>query len=358
MLIRSRNFDYHLFFKNNLQDIKAILLPELTQRLVFIISNTTVHDLYAKEMEELLQGSSFHWILIQDGEQYKNWDSFQSVVEKVDALGVTRASLIIGFGGGVVGDLAGFVASTILRGIDYIAIPTTLLAMVDSSIGGKTAINTRQGKNRLGTFYPPKMVLMPFECLLSLPQKEIQCGLGEIIKHGILGDERILEILEENAPKIAQKDLEILIELVQRSCSVKGTIVMEDENEQGRRKILNLGHTIGHAIEKVLNYSGITHGHAVGIGIVTELKWMVSEGYLEISVLKRVQEILKRLDMSINIKDIDKEECIRAISFDKKRKYDMMTLSIVEDIAVVKNMDVPMKDISKIVEHLFLGEEE
>jgi 3-dehydroquinate synthase len=347
-----------LFFKDNLQDVKETLLPELTQRLVFIISNTTVHGLYAKQMEKLLEGSSFHWILIQDGEKYKNWNSFQSVVEQVDALSVTRTSLIIGFGGGVVGDLAGFVASTILRGIDYIAIPTTLLAMVDSSIGGKTAINTREGKNRLGSFYPPKMVLMPFECLLSLPQKEIQCGLGEIIKHGILGDERILEILEEDAPKIAQKDLEILIELVQRSCSVKGEIVMEDENERGRRKILNLGHTIGHAIEKVLNYDGITHGHAVAIGIVTELKWMVSEKFLDSSVVERIQKILKRLDMSTKIRDISKEDCIRAISFDKKRKYDMITMSIVEDITVVNNMDIPMADISKIVEHLFLGEKE
>ena len=294
--------------------------------------------------------------MIEDGEEHKNWQTFQNIVEQIDELRVTRGSLIIGFGGGVVGDIAGFVASTILRGIDYIAIPTTLLAMVDASIGGKTAIYTKEGKNRLGSFYPPKMVFMPFSCLQTLPQKEIQCGLGEIAKHGLLGDEKILQILEENAQQILQKKSSILIELVKRSCAVKGKIVMADEQEKGLRKVLNLGHTIGHAIEKALNYRGVTHGHAVAIGLMTELRWMVSKGYLSELLVTRMEAIFKSLDMSIEIGNISKEECIKAISFDKKRKYDMITLSIIKEIGVVYNLDFSIQEIPEVVEHLFLGE--
>ncbi len=356
MLIHSRYFDYHLFFKRNLSDCYNEISADLQDRLIFVITNTTVYHLYATELEQLLEGVDFHWVVIEDGEEYKNWKTFQDIVEQIDELGVTRRSLIIGFGGGVVGDIAGFVASTILRGIDYIAIPTTLLAMVDASIGGKTAINTKEGKNRLGSFYPPKMVFMPFACLQTLPTREIQCGLGEIVKHGLLGDEKILELLEENAPQILQKESSILIELVKRSCAVKGKIVMLDEQEKGLRKVLNLGHTIGHAIEKVLKYRGITHGHAVAIGLITELRWMVSRGYLSDALVIRIMAILKELDMSIEIGNISKEECIQAISFDKKRKYDMITLSIIKKIGVVYNLDFSIQEIPEIVEHLFLGE--
>lgn len=356
MKIQSKNFDYHLFFRRNILEFKSEISEELKERSVFVITNTTVHRLYAKELEELLGQSRFHWIIIEDGEEYKNWKTFQAVVEQIDALGVTRTSLIIGFGGGVVGDIAGFVAATILRGVDYIAIPTTLLAMVDSSIGGKTGINTKEGKNRLGSFYPPKLVLMPFDCLRTLPKKEIQCGLGEIVKHGILGDEKILQLIEQNAPAILEKDLSILSELVKNSCRVKGNIVMEDEKEKGLRKVLNLGHTIGHAIEKVLNYKGITHGHAVAIGLVTELRWMVSKGYLSERLLARILAIFKKLDMSTKISDIDKEECIQAISFDKKRKHDMITLSIIEEVGVFYNLDISIQEVLEIVECMFLGE--
>lgn len=358
MLIQSKYFDYHLFFKANLLDCRDDIFSVLQKRMVFVITNTTVQALYKKEMELLLEGVQFHWIVIEDGEEYKNWQTFQSVVEQIDAFGVTRSSLIIGFGGGVVGDIAGFVASTILRGIDYIAVPTTLLAMVDSSIGGKTAINTKEGKNRLGSFYPPKMVFMPFSCLQTLAKREIQCGLGEIVKHGLLGNEKILQLIEGNAQQILKKESSILIALVELSCEVKGRIVMEDEREKGIRKVLNLGHTIGHAIEKVLNYKGITHGHAVAIGLVTELKWMVSRGYLSETLLHRIKSIFKRLDMSIEISDIGKEECIQAISFDKKRKYDMITLSVIKEIGVVYNLDFSIQEVPKIVEHLFLGEKE
>ena len=358
MIIHARDFDYQLFFRKNIQECKQDLETELENRRIFVITNTTVYGLYAHSMEDLLRGSSFHWIVIEDGEEYKNWSTFIEVVEQVDSLGVTRDSLVIGFGGGVVGDLAGFVAATILRGIDYIAVPTTLLAMVDSSIGGKTAINTKEGKNRLGSFYPPKKVLMPFACLQSLPTKEIQCGLGEIVKHGLLGSEKILALIENNAPSILNKDLPILIELVQISCEIKGAIVMNDEREKGLRKTLNLGHTIAHSIEKVLNYREITHGHAVAIGLVTELRWMASQGYLSREVVRRISAIFKRLDMSTKIDNIDKEACVQAISFDKKCKYDMITLSIIKEIGVAYNLDIPIQEVSKIVDHMFLGEEE
>ncbi|MDP3259447.1 MAG: 3-dehydroquinate synthase, partial [Thermodesulfovibrionales bacterium] len=239
-----------------------------------IISNPTVYRLYGKKVLNSIKSSGFDVIpvIIPDGEKYKDISIVQKIYGELLRHRLDRKSTLIALGGGVIGDITGFVASTYMRGIDYIQIPTTLLAQVDSSVGGKTGVNHKLGKNMIGTFYQPKLIWIDIDILKTLPQKEFFAGLAEVIKYGVIWDAKLFAFLENNRDKIVRLDRKALIHIIKCSCQIKAEVVSKDEREAGLRAILNYGHTIGHAIETATGYKKYLHGEALAIGMHTEAR--------------------------------------------------------------------------------------
>ncbi|MBI4689124.1 MAG: 3-dehydroquinate synthase [Nitrospirae bacterium] len=239
-----------------------------------VISNPTVYKLYGKTVLDSIRSSGFDVIpiIIPDGERYKDISTVEGIYGELLKHRLDRKSAIIALGGGVIGDITGFVASTYMRGISYIQVPTTLLAQVDSSVGGKTGVNHKLGKNMIGTFYQPKLVWIDIDTLNTLPKREFLSGLAEVIKYGVIKDKGLFGFLENNPEKIFSLNKNTLSYIIKRSCEIKAEVVSKDERESGLRAILNYGHTIGHAIETVTRYKRFLHGEAVAIGMYFEAK--------------------------------------------------------------------------------------
>ncbi|MDQ0010149.1 3-dehydroquinate synthase [Luteibacter jiangsuensis] len=237
-------------------------------RHVLVVSNTTVAPLYLDALAKGLDGLHWSSYLIGDGEIHKTFANVERVLEALGEFGATRDACVIALGGGVVGDLAGFAAACWMRGIDFIQVPTTLLAMVDSSVGGKTGVNLPVGKNLAGAFHQPRAVVADIDVLTTLPQREYRAGLAEVVKGAAIGDPDFFAWLEAHADELAAREAAPLIEAIARKCRYKAGVVARDETEQGERALLNLGHTFGHALETAGNYSEILHGEGVAIGMV------------------------------------------------------------------------------------------
>lgn len=233
-----------------------------------IVTDETVAPLYLHKLTENLRGRSVESINLADGEEFKTVEAVTSVLDKLVSSRANRDTTVIALGGGVVGDIAGFAAACYMRGVAFIQVPTTLLAQVDSSVGGKTGVNHPQGKNLIGAFHQPKIVLIDTDTLNTLPDRELRAGLAEVIKHGAIADYEFFAWLEKNMPALLNKDPGALAHAVQRSCEIKAEVVAEDERETGRRAILNFGHTFGHAIEHCQGYGQWLHGEAVAAGMV------------------------------------------------------------------------------------------
>jgi len=291
----------------------------------FIVTNETVKALYGKYFEGSNKNFSAEFIVIGDGEEYKNFQTYEFIVNELLARKIERKSKLIALGGGVVGDITGFVASSVLRGVDFIQVPTTLLAQVDSSVGGKTGINTRFGKNLVGTFYQPKKVLIDPKTLQTLDARQIKTGLAEVVKYafiektasgkgtfGAFGVE-FFDFLQNNNPA------EHYPYIIAESCQIKANVVRQDEKESGLRAILNLGHTFGHALEKVTNYTEITHGEGVAAGIACAFRLalelrLVTQDYFNNSIA-----LLEKLGLETKIpENIDRKAVYEAMKSDKK----------------------------------------
>ena len=261
---------YPIYIGTNLEYGKLIkqALPKVKDLMV--VTNDTVGPLYFEKVQKSLQEQGFnvHECVLKDGECYKTLDSWWQILTTLLEQQFGRDGAIVALGGGVVGDMAGFAASVYQRGIPFVQIPTTLLAMVDSSVGGKTAINHPLGKNMIGTFYQPKAVMADLNCLKTLPQKEISAGLGEVVKTGIIYDKEFFDFLNSDIEKTFDHDLATISHIVKRCCEIKTLVVSQDEKEHGLRAILNFGHTFGHAIEAYLGFGTWLHGEAVGLGMV------------------------------------------------------------------------------------------
>jgi 3-dehydroquinate synthase len=240
----------------------------LRGRDCLVVSNSTVGPLYSVELKRNLNGKSVEVLELDDGEAYKTFAAVETVIDRLAASGANRDTCVIALGGGVVGDIAGFAAAVYMRGVDFIQVPTTLLAQVDSSVGGKTGVNHRHGKNLVGAFHQPRLVLIDTDTLSTLPARELKAGLAEVIKHGAVADAGFFDWLEEHIDELVDGDTQALAFAVQRSCEIKAAIVAEDEREGGRRAILNFGHTFGHAIEHCQGYGEWLHGEAVAAGMV------------------------------------------------------------------------------------------
>jgi 3-dehydroquinate synthase len=258
---------------------------------------------------------------VPDGEQYKNLDWANAIYTALLTNGFDRKSALVAFGGGVIGDLTGFAAATFMRGVPFVQVPTTLLAMVDSSVGGKTGVNHPMGKNMIGAFYQPKKVLMDLGVLTTLPTKELLSGMAEVIKYGVIRDPELFDYLDKNREKILSLEPDVLTHIIKRSCEIKAGVVSKDEREGGLRAILNFGHTVGHAIETAENYT-MRHGEAVAIGMVYASRLAHRTGLCAASVPERVERLIKSYGLPADLSALSRrpsvDELMDTMQVDKK----------------------------------------
>jgi 3-dehydroquinate synthase len=288
---------------------------------VAVVTNPIVAQLYLDSLNEALRSADFTVvpILVPDGEEHKSLKSLATIYDRLVAERLERKSCILALGGGVIGDLAGFAAATYLRGVPYVQVPTTLLAQVDSSVGGKTAVNHENGKNLVGAFYQPKLVLIDIAVLRSLPRRELMAGLAEVIKYGIIEDAALFSLLEQSIDKIISLNEEMLTRIVATSCSIKARVVEADEREDDYRAVLNFGHTIGHALEAATGYRKFLHGEAVGVGMVKAVALSVNQRFCEAASLKRVIALVQKAGLPVEIpREIAPQSLIQAMEIDKK----------------------------------------
>ena len=257
-----------------------------------IITNTTIEPLLADHLLARLGSKKVEVLVLPDGEQYKTVDSLQRIYDHLIENGHDRKTTLIALGGGVIGDMTGFAAATYQRGVNFIQVPTTLLAQVDSSVGGKTAVNHPMGKNMIGAFYQPQAVFIDTNVLQTLPAREFAAGLAEVVKYGAIVDADFFAWLEVNAAALLARDSVALAYAIEQSCRAKALVVSSDETEQGRRAILNFGHTFGHAIETWQNYKGLLHGEAVAVGMLMAARLSALRGWLTDADVARLQSLL------------------------------------------------------------------
>jgi 3-dehydroquinate synthase len=280
---------------------------------------------------------------VAEGEKSKSLATASRLFTRLVRHGADRQSLLCALGGGVVGDLGGFVAATYMRGLPFVQIPTSLLAMVDSSIGGKTGVNHQLGKNLIGAFYPPRAVFTDVALLPSLPEREYLCGLSEIVKAGIIADPELFLFIEAHAEAVHQRDAHVLTTLIERAIAVKVDVVQQDPTERGLRAILNFGHTIGHALEAVTAYQQYSHGEAVAVGMA--LVTLLSErlGYCQAETRQRVHRLLDKLRLPLTYTGAPPEQILDAMRRDKKSLNGMVRFILLQDIGrVVYNQEVPL----------------
>lgn len=305
--------------KNTMAKLATGLKKYFPSREVVIITNKTVAKLYHSKISSLLASHwNAQWIEIPDGERHKNLKTVESIYHQLLKAKAHRKTGIIAFGGGVVGDIAGFVAATYLRGIPFVQIPTTLLAQVDSSVGGKTGVDLKSGKNLVGAFYQPKWVLIDTQFLTTLPHREFLCGLSEVVKYGILGDKKLFEFMEKNVGKILAMDHNALLFLIKHSCQMKANLVSKDEKESGLRSLLNLGHTLGHGIETLSGYTRIHHGEAVSQGMAYAALLSSKRGFCSQNDTTRIVNLLKSLGLPTKLPKFSKTAYQNVLSRDKK----------------------------------------
>ena len=287
-----------------------------------IISDKNVAPLYAKAVIKSLASAGFEaeLITVPAGETAKSLKTVEFCYDRLAALRLERKSFIVALGGGVVGDLAGFVAASYLRGIPFVQIPTTLLAQVDSSVGGKVGVNLRAGKNLVGAFYQPRLVLCDLDTLKTLPAREFKAGLAEVIKYGIIYDAALFKLLEQKLHAVLKQDRKILMSVIARCCEIKADVVLQDETEGGLRAILNFGHTIGHALEAISHYGKYLHGEAISIGQVAAARLSSNLLGLPESDADRIRDIFKRSGLPIAVKSnsVQKRNLKAAMQLDKK----------------------------------------
>jgi 3-dehydroquinate synthase len=328
----------------------ALILPYLDLPKVAIVTNTTVAALYLQQLAETLRagGVEVISIVLEDGERYKDWATLNRIYDALLERRCDRKTTLVALGGGVVGDLAGFAAATYMRGIPFIQVPTTLLAQVDSSIGGKTGINHPLGKNMIGAFYQPRLVLADTEVLASLPPRELSAGIAEVIKYGLIRDGAFIAWLEQNVEKLLACDLDALTHAVRRCCEIKAAVVAEDERETGVRALLNFGHTFGHAIESGLGYGNWLHGEAVAAGMVMAADLSRRMGLITRADVERIIALLKRARLPIAPPGIAPGLLLELMGTDKKAEGGKLRFVLLDAIGAASvRADVPAASLQQ-----------
>lgn len=321
-----------------------LILPQLDLPRVAIVTNTTVAPLYLAQLEQALgaRGVKAISVVLEDGERYKDGVTLGHIYDALLEQRCDRKTTLIALGGGVVGDLAGFAAATYMRGIPFIQVPTTLLAQVDSSIGGKTGINHPMGKNMIGAFYQPRLVLADTDVLKTLPAREFSAGMAEVIKHGLVRDAAFFAWLEQNMEQLLALDPQAVAHAVRRCCEIKAAVVAEDERETGVRALLNFGHTFGHAIESGLGYGTWLHGEAVAAGMVMAAELSHRLGLVAQTDLERIVHLLQRARLPVAPPAIAPARLLELMGADKKTEGGRLRFVLLDAIGSASiHGDVP-----------------
>lgn len=348
-----RSYPIHIV-DGGLDGLGAATAEALRPGPIVVVSNTVVAPLYLAQAMASLQAAGFDpsSVIIPDGEVSKTLQTWADLVEDLLGKGLRRSTPVVALGGGVTGDIVGFAAASALRGVPFVQVPTTLLAMVDSAVGGKTGVNSRRGKNLVGAFYQPRLVYAAMNTLRTLDPAELRSGLGEVIKHGIIADPALFDLCARAGERALAGDSMVLAEMVERSCRVKAEVVGLDEREDGRRAVLNLGHTVGHAIETAAGHGLLRHGECVAMGLVAETAWCAERGSCTPEVAEQVREAVVALGLRLRPNDLSQDALVHAAGYDKKVSRAMLQTAVVEQVGAVHLESVGLEEIPRMLSHL------
>ncbi len=346
------NRSYPIYIGTNLlKNIGKLCVDHNVARTVVIITDENVARYYLPIVKRSLEKKkiSEHSIVLPPGEWQKSLETAEKIYTKLLEWNVERNSTIIALGGGVVGDLAGFIAATYQRGIGFIQIPTTLLAQVDSSVGGKVGINHPLAKNMIGAFYQPQFVLADTTVLKTLPKREMICGMGEVVKYGVIIDKKFFTFIERNLNKALLGDKKILSHIIRRSCELKASVVSRDEKEQNLRAILNFGHTIGHALERAGKYSSLKHGEAILYGMIAETNIAFETGMISFASKERIERLIQQIPIpSLASLQLRNSELFETMRKDKKVKDNFIRMTLPHSIGTIS---MPMNVNDQLIDH-------
>lgn len=339
---------YPIHVGQNLLSRADLILPHIKRKQVAIVTNTTVAPLYLEQVAEPLrsQGVSIIPIVLPDGEQYKNAEVLNTIYDALLANRCERSTTLMALGGGVVGDMCGYAAATFLRGVPFIQVPTTLLSQVDSSVGGKTGINHPLGKNMIGAFYQPQLVLADTDTLNTLPDRELSAGIAEVIKYGLIRDPDFFDWLETNMHLLVARDPHALSYAIYRSCQNKAEVVALDERESGERALLNLGHTFGHAIENGMGYGVWLHGEGVAAGTLLAAQMSQRMGWLTADEVARIARLFRAANLPVEAPALGVEKYLDLMGLDKKVADGKIRLILLQAIGkAVMTGDYPQEKL-------------
>lgn len=346
---------YPILIGSGLLRERGILDPYIEGRDVLIVSSENLVNLYLQPLQALIAGSRVETLVLPDGEAVKNLNTLNTIFDALVEHRFGRDCVLVALGGGVIGDITGFAAATWQRGVDFIQVPTTLLAQVDSSVGGKTAVNHVSGKNLIGAFHQPLCVLSDMDTLNSLPERELGAGLAEVVKYGLLGDFALFEWLEREYAGLLVRDNERLQHVVRRSCELKAEIVAADERERGQRALLNLGHTFGHAIERCAGYGEWLHGEAVAAGMCMAAEFSRRLGWLKAADVGRVRALLSALQLPVDPPAVPPAEFLAAMGMDKKVIAGQIRLVLLRRIGQAEvTADYPEHQLADFLSDVFV----
>ncbi len=337
---------YPIFIGSELS-LAQYLLPYIKGHQVMVVSNTVVAPLYLARYVAALEaaGKTVASCILPDGESYKSLESLNLVFDALMTQRFNRDCTVLALGGGVVGDMAGFAAASFQRGVDFVQVPTTLLSQVDSSVGGKTGVNHPLGKNMIGAFKQPNVVLADMAQLATLPDRELSAGLAEVIKYALIRDTAFLAWLEQHMAALVGRDTALLAEAVYRSCEHKARIVAADEHEQGERALLNLGHTFGHAIESFMGYGEWLHGEAVAVGMLMAADFSARLGWIPAADVTRIRRLLIAAKLPVDVPDIGSEQFLALMGQDKKVLAGKLRLLLLRELGhgvITKDFDLDL----------------
>jgi 3-dehydroquinate synthase len=330
-------------------------VPGSTQAL--IVTNTTVAPLYAQRLQQALAArhARVHVLALPDGEKYKDWATLNLIFDALLQNACDRKTVLYALGGGVVGDMTGFAAASYMRGVPFVQVPTTLLAQVDSSVGGKTAINHPLGKNMVGAFYQPRLVVCDLETLSTLPPREFSAGLAEVIKYGPIADMEFLAWLEANVAGLMDRRVALIAHAVKRSCEIKAWVVGQDEREAGVRAILNFGHTFGHAIEAGLGYGQWLHGEAVGCGMVMALHLSNRLGLVSAEFVERLTALLRQAGLPVVAPSLGADRYLELMRVDKKAEAGELKFVLIDRPGSAILRGAPDSLVREVIDHCSAG---
>lgn len=345
-----RSYPIHVV-DGDLTGLGAAVAAALPTGPVMVVTNPVVGAHYLAPTMDSLSRAGFQprAFEIPDGERHKTVATWGDLVEALLGAGLRRTTPVVALGGGVTGDIVGFAAASALRGVPLVQVPTTLLSMVDSAVGGKTGVNASHGKNLVGAFYQPRLVYAAMHTLGTLDPAELRSGLGEVLKHGVLLDPELFDLCEGSGDRALALDGAVLGEMVQRSCRVKAQVVAADEREDGLRAILNLGHTAGHAVETAAGHGTLRHGECVALGLIAEARWCAARGDCAASVVTRIEDAVAALGLPTRTPPLPAQALLRAAGYDKKAARGMLRTAVIERIGAVRLETVSLDELPRML---------